>query len=403
MSWKDRLENIEFTITTGDGKVFKPLWKNGEKSKDFNVSKYDFINVPGSFIDRKKPQGSKYPLVFWFQGDDNIDQSDVFEESANDNRPWTIQHPFYGTIKGQPTNLRRSDISYNVTEVSVEFWESISDDFPLQSVSIKEQSRTKVDFLNLTAKNIFIENAVPRTSDIEKLKSDISVISSLNKPDSSNFNDFKNKTKTALINAEKLVTDKKLAFESAQAVITATFDFVDSVSNKVTNLANSYQILKNSITNIFEKTYFEAQASTIISTMCSCAINPQKNDYLTRNDVERVNTIIVRTYEDYLQTLDDNQVDIYDTKNSWTPDVNIQSLLIGLIHSTSIGLFQISFNAKQERIFELTEDSNLIILTHRFLGLDINDDNIETLRVINNIKNDELYQLKKGRLIKYFV
>ena len=31
MNWKDRLTDIEFTITTGDGKVFTPLWKNGEK------------------------------------------------------------------------------------------------------------------------------------------------------------------------------------------------------------------------------------------------------------------------------------------------------------------------------------------------------------------------------------
>ena len=141
MSWKDRLDNIDFTITTGDGKVFKPLWKSGEKSKDFNITKYDFIDVDGSLIDRKRPQSNAYPLVFWFQGDDNIEQSNAFEASADDNRLWTVIHPFYGTIKGQPTNLKRDDNNYNVTKVTVDFWQSIDGDFPVDEISIKDEVR----------------------------------------------------------------------------------------------------------------------------------------------------------------------------------------------------------------------------------------------------------------------
>ena len=83
MSWQERLKDIIFTIKTGDGKTFHPLWINGEKSKEFNISKYDFINVEGSFIDRKKPQSNLYPLVFYFQGDDNIEQANTFEASVD--------------------------------------------------------------------------------------------------------------------------------------------------------------------------------------------------------------------------------------------------------------------------------------------------------------------------------
>lgn len=65
MSWKDRLENTVFMITTGDGKVFRPLWKSGETSKEFNATTFDFINVEGSKIDRKKVKARKFPLTFW--------------------------------------------------------------------------------------------------------------------------------------------------------------------------------------------------------------------------------------------------------------------------------------------------------------------------------------------------
>ena len=101
MSWQERL-NTEFTITTGDGKTFYPDWKVAEKNIEFNSTKYDFINVAGSLVVRKEPQGANYPLVFYFQGENCIDIANEFEESARDKRIWTIEHPFYGVIEGQP-------------------------------------------------------------------------------------------------------------------------------------------------------------------------------------------------------------------------------------------------------------------------------------------------------------
>ena len=68
----------------------------------------------------------------------------------------------------------------------------------------------------------------------------------------------------------------------------------------------------------------------------------------------------------------------------------------------TVSLFLLSFDARQERNFELTEDSNLILLTHKFMGL-ANDENLETFREINGIKNKELFKVKKGRVIKYFI
>ena len=107
-------------------------------------------------------------------------------------------------------------------------------------------------------------------------------------------------------------------------------------------------------------------------------------------------------YSDYLETLDTLQVDIYDVNNSWTPNVDIQTQLSLMVSFTSQQLFTLSFNARQEREYQLLEDSNLIILTHRFVGLDANDQNLEEFRQLNNIRNNELYKIKKDRIIKYY-
>lgn len=403
MSWIDKLENVKFSITTGDGKIYFPLWRTAEKSKEFNVSAYDLINVEGTFVDRKKAKGGKFPFAFYFQGEDNIEQSDEFEKSSNDNRAWTVEHPFYGTIKGQPTNLKRIDSSYNVTEINIEFWESVDEDYPLSEISIKDNIRAKVDDLNMVALAQLVENSNPITADISGLKEQTILSSAKQVPDVNSFNDFKNQVKTAVKTADQLVLDTQTALENVQKVINAPAEFSTAVKAKIDSYVASYEIMKNSIESLFDKYLFESQASSVIAGMCLSSVNPGTKDYVVRADIEYVNDKIVAMYNDYLLTLDEQQVSIYEIDKSWTPDSLIQAKLINLVKATSNGLFLLSFNARQEREYELTEDSNLIVLTHRFLGLDADDKNIDDFRKMNNIKNFELYQIRKGRTIKYFV
>jgi hypothetical protein len=403
MSWKERLENIKFTITTGDGKSFYPLWKVAEKELDFNVSRYDFIDVEGSFVDRKKAQGSKFPLVFYFQGDDNIEQCNDFEKSTKDNRLWTIEHPFYGTLKGQPTNLKRNDSFYNVTEIVVDFWESLTDDFPMSKTSVKDNVRAKVTSINeLTARQI-VENTQPSTSDISALKNQTTLTAAKFKPDALSFNDYVNIVKTGIKTTDDLITDTQTSIENLQKIVSAPADFYTSVNDKIKSYKDSYLLMKASITSLFDKYFFEGQASSVICGMCLAAVNPGDDEYTTRNEVEAVSDLINEIYADYLTTLDANQVSIYDVDNTWTPNINIQLSLTNLVSETLNGLFSLSFDARQERIYELLDDSNLIILTHRFVGLDADDKNIENFKKINGIKNDENFIIRKGRQIKYFV
>lgn len=403
MSWIDRLENIKFSITTGDGKIFKPLWKNGEKSKEFNISKYDFINVEGSLIDRKKAQSNSYPLVFWFQGEDNIEQAQDFEDSANDSRLWTVEHPFYGTIKGQPVNLKRNDSSYNVTEVSVDFWESINGEFPLASISVEDEVRSKVSAVNTSSASFFLENATPSTGDINNVKQNAILSASNFTADTENFSEFNNISSKAIKSADSLVTDIQNYSESIQDLVNFPATFNTSAKSRIGSYEKVYEVLKDSLGNLFSKYNFESQSADAIAGVCLSCITPQENDYITRSDIEIVNAQLIALYDDYLQTLDSIQVDIYDVENTYSPNVQIQSDLAQLVLFTSNSLFLLGFNARQERSFELEKDSNLIILTHRLLGLDATDSNINTFKELNQIKGRENFKIRKGRTIKYFV
>ena len=402
MSWVDRLSDIEFTITCGDGKVFKPLWKSGEKSKEFNTTKYDFINVEGSFIDRKQAQSNTYPLVFWFQGSDNIDQAEAFEQSANDSRYWTIEHPFYGTIKGQPKNLKRSDTAYNVTEVMVDFWESIIDDLPKSSVSARDSISSKVDSINALGLNLITNKSKPTSKSISLLRENLLLTPSKFKPDSDSFNDYQGIIAKASTTVISIVSDTLTSFSDLQSVINAPAEFTTSVAQRIQGFVDVYDIIKVSIPSIFSKYNFESQSASMLAGACLAAINPIETDYVTRDQVDSINQLITKTYSNYLEFLDAITVDIYNVDEAYSPDVAIQSALNDLINFTSKALFDISFDAKQERIVELTSDTNLIVLTHKYFGLDADDKNILAFKETNNIKNNELFKIPKGRVIKYY-
>lgn len=403
MSWSERIDNIKFSIKTGDGKTFFPLWKFSEKSKAYNVSKYDYINQKGSFVDRKQAQGGIYPLVFWFQGDDNVEQANDFEKSADDNRIWTINHPFYGTIKGQPSNFKRVDTVLNTTEITVDFWESLEEDFPASSISTIDEVRSKVNAVDLTSRSFMVENSNPSLENISTIQDSLNVSTSkLNVP-ITDFESFSNNLSIARNSVKDLVSNTSSVYENIQKVFVDYGDYSIPVKEKVGNLVKSYNSLKDNINSLFDKFNFETQGSNLICSMCLSSVNPMEGDYITRSNVKEINSLIVNTYNDYLTTLDSLQVDVYDVNNSWSPNVNIQFELSGLVSFTLKSLFIFAFEAKQEKTIELTENSNLILLTHRYMGLDENDNNIATFRMLNNIKNDEILEIKKGRLITYFV
>lgn len=404
MSWEERLSNIKFTIITGDKKRYNPLWINGNKGKEYNFTKYDFINVEKSYIDRKKAQSSKYNLVFYFQGEDNIEQSDAFELSANDNRPWEVKHPFYGNIIGQPVSIQRDDTSYNVTKITVEFWETISSDNPRGNVSERDIIIERINNINNLSVQNFASGALPTSADIPAIKENsINISSKFNLIQTAEtLVSYNNTLSKSLRSVDRLIDSPGNAISSNQNLLILPSTYQNPVLKRIQALKFAYDEIKTIITGRNSKYYFESLAATAIASIAKASLNPIEGDFVTRSQVNTIADIVLLVYEDYLQSIDMAQVDQYDTQNTWYPDVVLQKEVYDLIVKVVGNLYQIAFSAKQERIIELEKDSNVFLLTHRFMGLS-NDLNIESFRTINNIKGRELLKIKKGRKIKYFI
>lgn len=408
MSWKDRIENVQLTITTGDEKIYKPLWKNSSKSKSYNATAYNFIGVEGTFVDRKKPQGGKFPLVLWFQGEDNIDVATAFEISAADSRPWKVKHPFYGNIIGQPVSLERDDSNYNVTQITIDFWESIGDEFPNTESSTKEIVKSKTETVSQDAAENYSIKVDPTPSDGRTLQESAAQIAGSFKRvlNETNFSEYQLAVNKTLKSANNIVSSPLAAISDIQQLTLLPSLYSSGVSSRIDSLLGAYSSLGGIIDNKptkNDKLYYESNGATTIAAMCQASVEPTESDYITATEIERLSVQLTTTLEDYLLNLDGLQVNVGESLDVFIPNDSIQTGLYDLVSEATANLFKLAFNAKQERKVIVKRGTNLILLTHKYVGLDLDDQNLEDFRLLNNIKNDELFFIKKDRIIKYFV
>lgn len=402
MNWEDRI-NIPFKIETGDGQVFLPLWKGGEKEREFNTSTFEFINVYGTLVDRKQPMGAKYPLVFWFQGSDNILQADAFETACEDTRQWTVTHPFYGVIKGHPLSIRRDDSSLNITEITIPFWESISPDYPFSNFSRKDNTRD----LHEKAKYSFSQSA---TDTVEYTPIDVAAQKELcivigseleSLQDNNTYADFQNSLNTALKAIDNLMEDPLNAIQTVQNFLDLPSLYEQAIKGRVATYESIYWRLKESLETLTDKKYYESIAGTVLSLISVTIINPLGGDYILIFDVEEMFNRLSVVYLDYLETLDLISDSNYSVGVSFSPDATAQNDLTNIINYSLANLQSLTFGTKIERSVVLTKDSNIILLVHKYLGLDDLDENLDIFKKTNNITFNENFILKKGREIKY--
>jgi hypothetical protein len=405
MSWQNKLENIQFTIKTGDGKEWFPLWKSGEKSKEFNTSIYDFIDVPKSLVERKQPKSSKYPLTFWFDGENHVDTAEEFERSAEDKRYWTITHPYYGTIKGQPLSISRNDNNLNITEISVDFWESIVFDYPKSNLSIQDNTLVKKnDILNSSATS-YSGRKVQEVADIQKIKeSNLQIAKSFdNLQTNETFSDYQNALSQAQKASDNLLNDSFDAIFKSEQLLNLPSTYEKKVIDKINGYISAYNGIKRVLNSVSDKLFFESIGASVLSCYCNASVNYQFGvDYTVATEVEQVASNLIQVYEDYLQTLDNASTSNYEIETNYQPNATVQTQLNDLVLFTLANLYNLAFESQQERIVYTTKETNIVLLTHRYLGL-ASDENIETFRQINNIKLKELFRIKKERKIKYYV
>lgn len=409
MSWLDNVENTIFTIRTGDGKTFAPLLPiNYETQKDFNAATFEFIDQPGALIRRKEVRARKFPLVFYFQGYNNIDQADDFDKSANDPRAWVVRHPQYGDITGQPISINRNDTKLNATEITVDFWETIVTVFPAAFIATADQIIRLQQKFSLISPVNYASKANLKPADVNTVNNFATTLTAIVKKgiDAVHYTEFVTAINQMFNSVNNLILAPVDAITAIHQVILLPSKLELAVGLRIQMIAAIYTSVARLLADAGtknNKAFFETAAGAAITSMSIAITTPLDADYQTRNDVANASVNLSDMYADYQDTMDAAYVSIDDTQNAFTASQESQDALQDVVLQALANIDQLAFNAKQERTVMLMTDSNLILLTHKYMGLDKQDLNMQKFRVINNIKNNFLFLIEKGTEIKYYV
>lgn len=412
MSWLDKIRT-DLIIVTGDGKEYRPAWLPGEKDVEYNIASFDFPEIEGTLVHRSKRKGRKIPMQLFFQGENHIDASNAFEQSANDSRAWTVTHPYYGRLIVQPASLNINNTAYNVSEIKVELLETITDEYPRASFAPQDKIANDVVTSNEIAAEVCVEEitakgAPPLTinkTEVFLVKSDSSVQKIINQQ--SDTQDYYNNFNQAQAAVQDLTTDPLTAMQFSQAAISAPATFDASVTQRFAILNEQIAALNSSmlsgVTDLIDKSIYQTFGNTLLSALCLSASTPRAGDYANRTDVLITISVLLTAYNAHMTTLDGLQTDDNGNIDSFIPDVQAQTDLNNLVNYTITNLFDIALSARQERSIILEKDSNWILLAHRFYGLDVNDTTVDDMIKFNNAGLSEMLQVKKNRKIIYYV
>lgn len=409
MSWIDKIK-ANFTITTGDGKTYTPLWRNATKAVEYNVAEFEFPNLPGTLVKRGTPKGRRYNLEFYFQGENHLDQALAFEASAADSRPWRISHPMYNDITVQPLGLIFDNTAYNTSKITGQVVETITEDSPRVGFSpVDKITEDKISTDELFAES-YSNNVDPSATDINSMNANTagyyakgSKIAKV--PDSEEYFNLFNDAKTDILNA----TDDPLkAMQSIQAMINAPALFATDIKTRLNLLVDQFNSLRSTLINVLtpnSKRLYESNGAALVSAMAVASVNPQDkdNDYGNRLRVIQIVEQVLAQYNLYITDLDELQTDNGGEPDSYIPDAGSLIALNNLMNYTFSNLFAIALDSKQERTVYLEADYNIVGLAHRFYGLDVEDKTITSLMVNNGMGLNEILQVKKGRKLIYYV
>lgn len=412
MSWIEKVQK-DLTITTGDGKVYTPNYLNAKFEVEFNVAVLDFINVSGSFVDRRQPKAKKYALELYFQGEDHLDNVANFSTSSEDNRFWTLSHPFYGEIKVQPASLSFSNNIPNLTIVTGTVIETIEDLNPKGTVIANDVIEQGVFNTNLLSVQNTKENILIDSSDVSQQVNDVNQLFKTVKPgiitnaNGEEFLKLKNAT-IALITGnpndslfkvqEFLIAPALFGISLAERLVLLRTNYNTFKSETKKSIANPLTIVKNILVN------YENFASALIGALCLSTTNVnEETDYSNKNQILDYVSLISATYKDYLVELDSYQTGTGGGLEDYVPNAASMTALNSLVNFTLSNLFQNAFEAKQERVHIINYRTNIILLTHLLYGLDPDDIHMNELIDQNDIGLNELLEIKKDRKIIYYV
>jgi hypothetical protein len=401
------------SIRTGDGETFLVhTLPSYSLEEEYHETEYELVDIDLPLIKKRKLKRREFPLEFYFIGDNHLSESFSFRFSAGHPDPWEIQHPYYDFINCQVTQLKFDDIDLNITKVTciaketildgtqVKFIQNQSDVIQLKSIAVEQAITSDTDITGLSIK----ETQTLKQTTTKNYNSAVKIIK--DPVDAENYYNAFSKANAAINN---LTHEPVVFMREITSLILAPYQFNASVKDKIRILNNQYANFRATLTGLTtsaSKKLYQLMVSGNISATCNAAATPTQTGIgpvISTTFVQSVQQLINTNYRQFRNDLGSLQGLNGGNALFFIPNFDVNQSLNDIVTFTTSALIEIALNGRKEIRYTLTEDSNVILLTHRFYGLDPLDNNIQNFIQQNKIRYKEIaLGLPKGREIVYY-
>ncbi len=441
MSWEDRI--TEMVYTSPSGKEFTGIFEDVSKKIVKKTTAFDFPDVDGTFVQDLGKKGRRYPMRWIFSGKDYDKAADKFDDALEEKGPGILQHPLYGTFDVVPFGeISRTDnlvTAANQAVYDITFYETIEIIFPISELSAEnsmldglakftENSASLWDIVLSTAQEVtgFIAAA---KSGLRKIKKAMAKVAATTAAIDRAFNDLATIAEQTietlvggpLLIAFQLIQLTRLPSQTAasiQAKLDAYRNLADSLINGPSNQfepgLDSQAGNAFSVNNLIASSSVLASIESTISpgpptvtedgvTQPAAPIFTTRTETITAIDsldesltefIDWSDTNRVALVEGVLPTREPGTNDLIDTGESYQNLNDVFSISQGR-------LTQIAFTALQERTVILDRDRTFIDFAAEFYGQ--LDEQYDFIIQSCNLSGIELFEIKKGRSMVYYV
>lgn len=408
MSWIDRYTQ-DLRITTGDGKEYNVFTlPSFTKDWEYHGTDFSFVNVEGELIKKRKLKSRVFPLEFYFIGENCVEDANLFELSTRDPRPWIIEHPYYDTILAQVMRAKQDDSELNVSKITCEAKQTIADDgtsLVSNPIDVIQLKKVELDTLlseepNLTPSIQEIETLATTTE--QNYNEGVKIITLPEQAD-----EYFNAFNTAISTINNIAASPILAMQALTNLISLPSQFEANVQDRIRVFKDQFDNLRRTLLgslSVPAKKLYQIQGQSTIASMCIAAINPLTGNYTNASVALQISETIKSNADRFRADLDSLQSSNGGSPESFVPSFNSMKAFNDIVSITTSSLFEIALAGRKELSYVLTEDSNVVLLTHRFYKLDPNDNNITEFCDNNSIRyRERALGLPKGKTVVYYV
>ena len=420
MSWRDRLR-ATITLTSPEGNIFEAKWRGNPRSKDKKLGLFEFPKVKGTKVQDLDIGSARYPLTFFFDGENNDQESDRFFKACDENGDWNVIHPVKGSLDLQLISVKESIEpveSGNVTQFDTEWIEPLKDSVVSSLFQQRSTVASQIDEVNSAASdqidsNVLQETAAETSSFEATVNGVVSAVEKFLAPVYELQSEINAQILSIKRGINSLLTAPVLDVVSIAGQIQALVQLPALAIADINSRVDAYQNFFNEALNFSPKTaqskdrnIVAVQELALISALASISFVSSTGELASRLQAIELIEANTELFKNITDTLDETQElfknEIIDGQYFSQSESYSDALL--MISQTIAYLLRSAFDLSIEKRFVLEKMRAPIEITVKEYGdLGENDLNFHLFVDSNGLKGNDILILPEGREVLVYV